>query len=111
MYSNLAVHMEGPVNVRHVARILRRIRQIIADAVRSYECSKNIMYSSLHVAKTNLRRISTEISRETYNKLLEAINALILIQSESRQQRSYVAPRINLNSQYFSLLLFCIYHY
>lgn len=89
--------MEGPVDV-HVARILRRIRQIIADAVRSYESSKNTVYRSLHMAKANLRRISAEISLDTYNKLLNAINALFLIQHENRQQRGYVAPQINLNS-------------
>ncbi|XP_024869433.1 uncharacterized protein LOC112453108 [Temnothorax curvispinosus] len=81
----------------HVARTLRRIRQIIADAVRSYEYSKSIEYSSLYMAKTNLRRISTEISVNTYNELLEAIEALFLIPCEGHQQRGYIAPRINSN--------------
>ncbi|XP_039305618.1 uncharacterized protein LOC105200580 [Solenopsis invicta] len=85
-----------PVEV-HVARTLRRIRQIIADVVRSYEYSKSIEYSSLYMAKRNLRRISTEISVNTYNELLEAIEALFLIRCEGHQQRGYIAPRINSN--------------
>lgn len=65
----------GPVEV-HVARTLRRIRQIIADVGRSYEYSKNIEYGPLHMVKTNLRKISTEISINTYNKLLKAIETI-----------------------------------
>lgn len=82
----------------HVTRTLRRIRQIIADAIRSYQSSKNIEYSPLYMAKTNLRRISTKISVNTYNKLLEAIEALFLIRREEHQQESYIAPRIRSNS-------------
>lgn len=63
----------------YVARTLRRIRQIIADTIKSYHSSKNIKYSPLYMAKTNLRRISTKISVNTYNKLLEAIEVLFLI--------------------------------
>ncbi|KAL6421168.1 hypothetical protein ACFW04_013730 [Cataglyphis niger] len=84
----------GQVEV-HVVRTLKRIRQIIADIIRSYQCSKNI------------KRISTEISVNTYNKLLEAIKALFLIRCEGQerdQQRDYIAPRINSNSQYFIII-------
>lgn len=94
----------GPVEI-HVARTLRRIRQIVADAVRSYEYSKNIEYSQLYMAKTNLRRIRTEISINTYDNLLEAIEALFLIRREGHQQRSYIAPRVNSNSQYFIIIV------
>lgn len=89
----------------YVARTLRRIRQIIADAVRSYQSSKNIEYSPLYMAKTNLRRISTEISVNTYNKLLEAIEALFLIRDEGHQQQGYIAPRIRSNSQYCIIIV------
>lgn len=86
-----------------VARTLRRIRQIIADAVRSYECSRNIIRSPLNMAKTNLRRISSKISQDTYDKLLRAIDALFLIKNQEHQQESYVAPRLHSNGKYLSL--------
>lgn len=84
----LATNLRCGVNV---ARTLRRIRQIIFDTVRSYECSKNIVHDPLYTAKANLRRISNEISQDTYNKLLEAIDALFLIKNEEYQQTGYVA--------------------
>ncbi|XP_071632798.1 uncharacterized protein [Temnothorax longispinosus] len=92
----LATNLRRGVNV---ARTLRRIRQIILDTVRSYECSKKIVHGPLHTAKANLRRISNEISRDTYNKLLEAIDALLLIKTEECQQTGYVASRRNSNGK------------
>ncbi|KAL6268358.1 hypothetical protein P5V15_001491 [Pogonomyrmex californicus] len=47
------------------------------------------------MAKQNLRRISSKISQDTYDKLLEAIDVLFLIKSEKHQQKGYVANRIN----------------
>ncbi|XP_025161704.1 uncharacterized protein LOC112590140 isoform X2 [Harpegnathos saltator] len=54
------------INLRrnqNVVRTLRRIRQVIADTVRSYQCSANIVYRPLYMAKAKLMRISTEVSQ------------------------------------------------
>lgn len=97
------------VNI-NVARILRRIREILAAAVR-YESSKNIELGSLHTAKINLRRISTQISLNTYNKLLEAIDALLLLRCEKHESRTYSVPRLRTNGTCTYVYIYTFYCY
>lgn len=91
--------MEINVN-RHIASTLHRIREVIASAVRSYESTKCIDYSSLNSAERNLRRISSSISLNTYNKLFDALNGLMLLQNGEQQQSNYSAPRANSDRNY-----------
>lgn len=93
--------MENRVDV-HVVRTLRRIRKILSEAVRSYQYDGNVEQHLLSVAQQNLQRISTAISEETYNQLKEAIEALLLIKNDRQQAtRAYVAPRVNVNGDFF----------
>lgn len=96
-----------------VATILRRTRQIISAAVRSYESSGSIEHGPLNLAKTNLRRISIQISVATFDKLEEALNALLSIPiTNSQEQRCYLAPRIsaNGNQSFISLFMSGLYN-
>lgn len=87
--------MENPNEFR-IVRILRRVRNIIGESIRFYESTGNIDNNSLCTARHNLRRISNEISIMTYHTLLEAIDALLLVNnSEEQQHRTYIAPRIS----------------
>lgn len=95
--------MEHRVDI-HVVRTLRRIRKILAEAVRFYQYDGNVEQRLLYVAQQNLERISAAISEETYNQLKEAIEALLLIKNDEQQIRAYVAPRVNANGDF-------IYHY
>lgn len=80
-----------------IVRTLSRIRAVIAEAVRMYESSGDIDRNSLNAAKLNLRRISSEISHNSYETLLEAIEALLMINGfrDQQQRIAYVAPRVS----------------
>lgn len=98
--------MENEIDVR-IIRILRRIRGVIADAVRVYESNGSVNNAALNIAKQNLIRISRDISVDTYRILSEGIEALLLINSYGRQQQgqgNYVAPRVTNGYAYNSLL-------
>ncbi|KAF5274264.1 hypothetical protein FQR65_LT04382 [Abscondita terminalis] len=77
----------------NLTRTLRRIRQIIAETVRSYQCSRNISERPLRIALTNLQRISVAISEETYNNLYSTIADLLQIPIRNRNLQNYTLSR------------------
>ncbi|CAH0559355.1 unnamed protein product [Brassicogethes aeneus] len=77
-----------------VARVLKRIRSLIANAVRSYESSQKVNRRILEEANENLNRIALQISQETFNGLSESIKNILYIKDATGSQH-YVAPRQN----------------
>ncbi|KAF5271238.1 hypothetical protein FQR65_LT17679 [Abscondita terminalis] len=80
----------------NLARILQRIRQIIADNVRLYESANEINTNQVNEAKRNLDRISVIVSTATYNQISDGINALLSLKRQQEHNRqSYSSHRTN----------------
>lgn len=101
IYTRQTIMVDESVELRqsqNIANSLRRIRQLIAISVRCIESSSGTIGHELRLAEVNLRRLSPHISIETYRKLLDAIEGLMLINMSSgnQQVQTYSAPRRSL---------------